>query len=170
MSITLTVGGVSYEYPTQGEDNWGEEATNWAEAVTEQLNSIITSGDIALTTANIANGPGPAATDLSSSAPVIGLTFEIATVKGAFVEYSIDRSTTTNKYTETGMLILTYNNLTTSWDIARYHAGSSGPSIYGVDFTCTNVGPVGQVNYTADSLITGTGYDGKIRYRARVIK
>lgn len=162
MAITLTVNGVDYEFPQQGDENWGEGVSSWAQAVTDELNNLVTEGDIELTTAPIANNQ-------SSSASVSGLSFAIATTKGAFVEYNIERSVTGTRYSETGMLILTYSATTSSWDIARYHAGSSGPTIDGVQFTISNVGSVGQVYYTSDN-VSGSSYAGNIRFRARVIK
>ena len=34
MTVSLTVNGVSFDYPQTGEDGWGTSATNWASAVT----------------------------------------------------------------------------------------------------------------------------------------
>lgn len=162
MAVTLTVNGVPYSFPETGELGWGEQVTDWAEAVTNQLSGLVTVGDIALTTVSIANNQ-------SSSAVVSGLSFDIASTKGAFVEYNIERSVTGTKHSETGTLILTYNSLSTTWDIARYHAGTSGDTIDGVQFTAVNSGSLGQVYYTSDNL-SGSSYDGKMRFRARVIR
>jgi len=37
MSTTLTVNGVGYSFPQTGEDNWGDNVTNWASAVTSGM-------------------------------------------------------------------------------------------------------------------------------------
>lgn len=37
MSVILTIAGQSFTYPSTSEDNWGEEATNWAVAVSTDL-------------------------------------------------------------------------------------------------------------------------------------
>lgn len=37
MSVTLTVNGVSYAYPSTGDQSWGDAATNWASAVTSGM-------------------------------------------------------------------------------------------------------------------------------------
>lgn len=42
MPITLTVNGVNYNYPKLGDENWGQDATNWAVGVTQLVNSIDT--------------------------------------------------------------------------------------------------------------------------------
>lgn len=41
MSIDLTIDNVTYNYPTQGTNpGWAEDAANWAEAVTNKVNSF----------------------------------------------------------------------------------------------------------------------------------
>jgi hypothetical protein len=37
MSVVLTIAGQTFDYPTTGDDGWGEEASNWALAVSTQL-------------------------------------------------------------------------------------------------------------------------------------
>lgn len=37
MAVTLTIAGQTFEYPSTGEDGWGEQATLWAVAVSTQL-------------------------------------------------------------------------------------------------------------------------------------
>lgn len=37
MSVALTIAGVTYNYPTTSDNNWGDDATNWAVAVSTQL-------------------------------------------------------------------------------------------------------------------------------------
>ncbi len=34
MPVTLNVNGTDFDYPQKDDENWGEEATGWAEAVT----------------------------------------------------------------------------------------------------------------------------------------
>jgi len=40
MAINLTVDGVTYPYPQRGDTNWGQDATNWAQAVTAVVSSL----------------------------------------------------------------------------------------------------------------------------------
>ena len=42
MPIALTVNGVTYNYPKLGDENWGQDATNWAVGITQLVNSIDT--------------------------------------------------------------------------------------------------------------------------------
>lgn len=37
MTIALIVNGISYDYPQNGDEEWGVEATNWAQAVTNNM-------------------------------------------------------------------------------------------------------------------------------------
>ena len=159
MPITLTVGGVDYEYPISGEEAWGEQASDWAEAVTDQLSTVSSIGDIQLTTVDLLTN--------STNVEVSGLSFDTAVIKGAFVEYNIQRSDDTpQSFSETGTLVLTYDDVDLSWDMARYNSGSSGPTINGVQFNITSAG---QVRYTSDNM-SGSNYTGKLRFRARVIR
>lgn len=42
MPVTITVNGVNYNYPKLGDENWGQDATNWAIGITQLVNSIDT--------------------------------------------------------------------------------------------------------------------------------
>lgn len=42
MPIPLIVNGVTYQYPKLGDENWGQDATNWAIGITQLVNSIDT--------------------------------------------------------------------------------------------------------------------------------
>lgn len=37
MSVSLTVNGISYDYPEEGDQGWGDPATGWAQAVTQGM-------------------------------------------------------------------------------------------------------------------------------------
>jgi hypothetical protein len=168
MAIEVTVNGIPFKIPETGAQGWGEEMTAWCVKVSRELNNLITVGDIPLTTVQILNNQ-------TTPALIPGLKFSISSVKGAFVYYQIERSTTSpsTKYTETGTLILAYNSLTTSWELAHTKAGTSGPEtdpiIKGVQFSMVNEGAVGQMRYVSEELV-GTEYTGVIRFRAQVIK
>lgn len=83
MPKILQIGNQTFEYPTQGEGNWGEEATAWAEAVTEALATIQGPEDILLTEALLTNG---------SSGNISGLTFDTSVVQQVLVEGLIIRT------------------------------------------------------------------------------
>lgn len=40
MSVPLIVNGVGYNYPTSGDQNWAENASNWAVAVTQTIQTL----------------------------------------------------------------------------------------------------------------------------------
>ncbi len=37
MSVVLTINGVPYDYPEEGDEDWGPDATDWAQAVTQGM-------------------------------------------------------------------------------------------------------------------------------------
>jgi hypothetical protein len=157
MSLPLVVNGQTYNYPENRDSpSWGEEATAWASAVTSLLANVTGSGDIAPTSANIANNQ-------SSVANVIGLSFDTSTVRGAIVEYSVYRNSTlagATELVETGTMYLGYKSVAATWEIAI--VGSAGA---GTTFSITNTG---QVQYTSTNM-TGSAYAGVIKFRARAI-
>jgi len=82
MSKTLQIGNQTFEYPVQGDSNWGEEATAWAEAVTEALATVQGPEDILTTEALLTNG---------GSGNVSGLVFDTSVVQQVIVEGLIVR-------------------------------------------------------------------------------
>jgi hypothetical protein len=102
MAITLNVGGVEFEYPTQGQQGWAEEATGWAQAVTNQLALLTVTGDIAHSIVDIDNS----ITDLKD---VVGLVFDNTYVKGAEILYSIERETNATTKSESGTIHLSFD-------------------------------------------------------------
>lgn len=84
MTKLLQVGNNIFEYPQQGTGpGHGEDATAWAEAVTDTLGTIRGPNDILLTTANLANG----ATDEI----IPGLVFNTGQVQHVNIEFLIKR-------------------------------------------------------------------------------
>lgn len=155
--IQLIVNGQTYEYPTnRQEPGWGEDATAWAQAVTNSLLSVVGDGDILQTAANITNNQ-------VSSTNINGLIFDPTIVRGAVVEYSVYRVTTGTGATEqgeTGTMYLTFLSTANSWDMAVLGSDSAG-----IFFSITNAG---QVQYTTTNF-TGSAYSGVIKFRARAL-
>ena len=56
MAINLTVNGVSFNYPTTGDQNWGIDTTNWANAVTGGM--LQKAGGVFTLTADVDFGVG----------------------------------------------------------------------------------------------------------------
>lgn len=85
MSKLLQVGNTIFEYPQQGTgEGHGEDATAWAEAVTDALKSVQGPNDILLTTANLGN-------DVSTQQVIPGLSFNTGQVQHVNVEFLITR-------------------------------------------------------------------------------
>lgn len=154
MSKPLTIAGTTYNYPSVGDPpNWGEEATDWAEAVTNTLTSVIGPGDILQSTFLPANNQ-------VAPANVTGLLFDTSVVRAAIIEYSIYRTTNSNEIVECGSMYLAYKSTAATFELARTYAGDGG-----MTFT---VNGSGQLQYTSSNL-AGSSYSGKMKYRARAL-
>jgi len=69
MTIRLVVVDEGFDYPTTGTgEGWGEEATGWAEKVTETINSLVSNQDIPLSEAVLVNGSSGIINGMSFSA------------------------------------------------------------------------------------------------------
>lgn len=82
MSKKLTVGNESFDYPITGTNNYGEGATDWADAVTDAVAEFFGPGDIRTTEAALAN---------NTTADVAGLVFDTAYVQRIKIEGIITR-------------------------------------------------------------------------------
>lgn len=161
MPRPLVINGTTYLYPIAGEDpQWGPESTDWAEAVTNVLASLVAPGDILQTTFAINN-------DISVAANINGLIFDSATVRAANVNYSIYRISDTNPsgQAETGVIQLTYDDGAApgqKWKLARVFSGDDAEVNITIDETS------GQLMYTSSD-IGNLGYLGQITFTARVL-
>lgn len=149
MTKKLQIGSTIFEYPVQGDGNWGEEATAWAEAVTEALTSVQGPNDILITSATILN-------DQSTPVDVSGLQFDTSDVLSVEVDYLIQRQGTSTD-TENGKIFANYNG--TAWKIQQDGVGDVG-----VIFSIT---AAGQVQYTSTDFAGHTA--SSVRFRARTI-
>jgi hypothetical protein len=85
MTKLLQINNTVYEYPQQGTgQGHGEDATAWAEGVTESLANFLGPNDILLTSANLAN-------NVSVSAVIPGLSFNTGAVQHINTEFLIVR-------------------------------------------------------------------------------
>lgn len=136
MSKQLQIGNKIFNYPEAGENpGYGEDATAWAEAVTEALETVQGANDITPTTTALAN-------NVSVATPVAGLSFNLAQVRRATIEYVIvrvfDAGTTT--ITESGTMVADYNG--TEFAVSIESNDDSG-----VRFDANGAG---QITYTSD--------------------
>jgi hypothetical protein len=155
MAISLTVGGVAYNYPTRNDELWSSPSSDWAQAVTNQLQVVSVTGDIAPNTlVNLTNNQ-------SSPANVTSLSFNPASIRAAFVEYYVQRTKSGEELSEAGHLYLIYNDLAADWDIIQVGANVETT---GITFTVT---AGGQVQYTSTNYAGQTAC--KMKFRARIL-
>jgi hypothetical protein len=149
----LTVNGDVYNYPENRDSpGWGEEATAWAEAVTDVLAEVSGTGDILQTTAVLGN---------SGTADVTGFLFDPSVIRGAVCEYSIYRKTDTSaeERVEVGTIFVTYKTVAGTFEITVVGSGGSGITL--------SITGAGQIQYTVNEILAGANYVGTIKFRAR---
>lgn len=152
MAVNLTVGGTIYKYPVSGEDPgvYGEEATGWAQAVTDSIASINGPGDILQTNFNLDNSQ-------LSYIDIAGFLFNSAVVKGITVSYRIERTNATVYMVEKGTMEILYNPQTTTWSLTREYLGDGGIDI--------DILPSGQVQYQINTqILSPSQTSGFIRF------
>lgn len=153
MAIELQIGNEIFQYPENGENpGWGEEATAWAEAVTEALANLIGPNDILLTSASLAN-------NVSTLTDIPGFRFNLAEVQSFEADFYIERlfEFGTQSTTEAGKIFGRYDgsNLFVSVE-------ANGDS--GITFDAT---AGGQVQYVSTEL--SNFQSATIRFRAKTI-
>lgn len=136
MSKILQIGNQTFEYPETGDNNWSEEATGWAEAVTEVLETVQGAEDILKTEASLVNG---------SSGNIAGLVFDTGAVQQVIVKGYIKRVYTaiSGKPTEVESIVIegAYNG--SVFNIAPEYVGDD----VGVEIDVDNTG---QFTYAAE--------------------
>lgn len=160
MSRELIVNGTTFQYPDPGDEpGWGEDASDWAEAVTEVLDTLLGSNDILETSFTVAN-------NTVSVTNVTGLLFNTSTVRSAVIEYSIYRrsNSTPSGKAEAGIMNMVFDNDASSGNKCLL---AIGPSVgnAGVTFSVTDAG---QIQYTSSDIGTA-GYIGEFVFNARTI-
>lgn len=153
MSKTLIIGNEEFEFPVVGTNpQWGEEVTDWAEAVTDALTNVIQPNDILVQSATIAN-------NRTTPASIPGFSFDTSEVVAINAEYIVKRTTDSpaTNLVESGYITGNFDG--NSWSISQRSNGFSG-----VEFDITTGG---QITYTSSD-ISGTNYVGQISFKARV--
>ena len=140
MSVTLTVGSETFEYPEQGtKSGWGKPATDWASAVSTRLGALSGPFDIDITDAIIADNQSSAA-DVGTGVNI--LSFSKTVVRSFVVTYEVTRGTVVETGTMTGI------NDGTNWTFQHDHLGDAG-----MDFEITSAGVV---QYFSTNALAGT--------------
>jgi hypothetical protein len=149
MTKRLQIGNESFEYPVQGDGNWGEEATAWAEAVTDALAESVGPNDILPTSATLANNQ-------ATPADIPGLSFNTADVLSAIVTFIVEREATSTEV-ESGEFEINFDG--TDWKSVQTGIGDTGVIL--------SITAAGQVQYTSTDL---TGHiSSSIRFRAKTL-
>lgn len=163
MSKTLTVDGIPYQFPEQGQEApWGEDVTDWAEAITETLSGINSTGDILTTSFEPSN-------NISSATDIVGFSFDGSVIQGFVADYSIYRSTTNSsdvvqeEYCETGTIHGSYLSGAGTWTITQ-----TGDNIEETGITLS-ITTLGQLQYTSTNLLVPVGgtHTCRMVFRAR---
>jgi hypothetical protein len=151
MPRKLILNGTVYNYPLPGdEQKWGEDATDWAEAVTDIFSTIVGAGFIPETTITIND-------NVTSFTNILGASFNSAVSRSFSLSYAISRTDGSNFFTESGIINGVYDGA--DWDYTIERVGDAG-----MDF---NVTSAGQLQYKS-SAVGGT-YSGDIHFFANDI-
>lgn len=125
----LIVKGQSFNYPDPGrEPGWGEDATEWARAITEAVAEVVAGGDILKAQAQLIN-------DTAVPTNITGLVFSSLQTRLADINYVIQRGT----LQENGKITVSFDG--TDWTNVSDYFGQA----VGVKFS---VLPTGQLQYT----------------------
>lgn len=155
----LTIGNQTFNYPNAGtEAGWGEDATGWAQAVTELLAALSTPGDILPASFAIQN-------NVSSATDITGMFFNSGIVRAANIFYAVYRVSdgSPNGVAESGTIQIDLNETAPvgqKWQMTILKNGNGGTS-----FSITDGG---QVQYTSTDIGT-VNYQGVIKFSAKVL-
>jgi hypothetical protein len=96
------------------------------------------------------------ANNISTLTNISGLSFNPSSFLSFGIEYTIVRSTSTQRVCSIGRLSGVYNSASSSWALVEDYAGDN----VGIDFSITSSG---QVQYKSSNL-SGTSYVGVLKY------
>lgn len=161
MSVPLVIANTTFNYPTSGQSpNWAEEASSWAVAVTEALNTLLGPGDILQSSSEIKN-------NISSSSPELiqKLLFDPGVVRAANIFYSVYRTsdTTTSGAVETGMMFVIFDDAAideNKWRLTQNKNNDAGV-VFSIDHN-------GQMYYYSSD-IGDAGHSGLMKFSAKAL-
>jgi hypothetical protein len=135
---TLIIGNESFNYPVQGTspvENWGEEASAFAEAVANALANVQAPNDILLSTY-------PLLDNVTIPANIVGLKFPNIQMLYFFIEYGIKRVVGSTVYMEDG-------TITGYFDGTDFYISTEATGDAQVNIAVTSTG---QFTYTSSNL------------------
>jgi hypothetical protein len=158
-TIPITIQNQVIDFPISASaPNWAPALVQFALAVQEAFLATIGPYDIS-----------PQSYDISSFNPasnqsILGLSFSTAAVRGAFIRYTVYRSTNTTTLAECGLMQIVYNPTNPVghlWEVTREYAGDAQVTF--------NITDLGQVQMSSTTL-SGTGYTAKITFAAQSLQ
>ena len=135
MSIDLTIDNQTYVYPSENQSpGYGEDATAWAEKVTEKINSIAPAGSISLTSFALLGS--------QTATNITGFILDGASVLAFSAFYYVTR---TSAGQESGIITGHYTG--SAWDFRVEPTGDAS-----IDFDITSLGQVTYDTSGADAV------------------
>ena len=157
MSVPITINGTTIQFPASGQSpNYAPAIIEFAQLVEAALNSFVGPFDIPpqvfVMTSNA-----------NTNVNLPNLAFPTSVVRGAIISYSVYRQTDSLVITETGEIVVDYNQTNpvgNKWEINKDFVGDAQ--------TTFNITDVGQMQFST-SLMTGINFVGSISYQAKAI-
>lgn len=166
MAISITIGNTVIDFPTSASDpNWAPPVIEFALAVQDALAILVGPFDVPPTVMII--DPYDVVTDQPITDTVNPLAFPVVAFpgngpRGAFIRYTVFRTSTATTVTEIGQLSVVYNPASVpTWEIQRDYVGDAH-----ITFT---IDSTGQVKFSTTT-IGGISHVGRITYVAQALK
>lgn len=165
MATTVTISGIEYSLPSQGDNApWGDQLNSILDALIEVANNSIGTGEITPSSFSMSNNQ-------SSAANITGLSFNIAVVRGFWAEFTLYRKLTnssnviTEEYAECGTIHGVYKTNAATWQLAVTGVGIGDA---GITFSITSAG---QLQYVSSNLtIPASGsHTCTLKFRSRAL-
>jgi len=154
----ITILGTPVEFPNTGSSpNWAPSVIQFAELVELALQSAVGDFDVPPQVLTLQN-------NVNSNLDIPNLNFSTQEVRSANITYSVYRETDTSTSWSEGELNVMYNDDLGDWAVQREE--NVGNITTEVTFNITSTGQL-QISTT---VLSGTGYTGKIGYYAKALK
>lgn len=154
----INIGGSIIQFPDSGTSpNWAEAIIQFAQVVENSLANVAGPFDIPPQQYIMVS-------NANTNVDIPNLEFPVSEVRGAFIRYSVFRTTSTTTVAESGTIELIYNpdgSVGNKWERSREYTGDAQ-----VTFA---VSDTGQVNFSS-ALLSGTGHAGTIVYTAKALE
>lgn len=159
---TITIQGTVIEIPDSAQSpNWAPPIIEAFQAIADALSSVVGEFDIPPKIMDIdAYNPG---ININITDGSTSLAFPTSDVRGAFVRYSVFRTTSTDTAYETGELMVVYNPNGPNgnkWEVAREYVGDGLITFYMTD--------TGQIQFTTTAM-GGINHEGRLTFLAQAV-